>query len=323
MVEQIFHNIFRIEIPLPANPLKAINSYVIKGNGRCLIIDTGMNREECRQAMNAGLEELSIDLQRTDFFITHLHADHFGLIYGLARESSKVYFNAPDAKIVNDPGHWNKIIENALVNGFPEEDLQSAIQKHPGRRYQSHGSLELTLLKDGDQLALGDYVFHCVGTPGHTPGHLCLYEPDTKIFFSGDHILEDITPNISTWPDCQDSLQQYLDSLDKIHRFEISWVFPGHRRTFKHYRKRIAELKRHHETRANEVLSILKSGSQSAYQVASQMTWDIDCEKWEDFPIMQKWFATGEALSHLQYLQNRRRVKSEMADGHRFFALSP
>ena len=133
-------------------------------------------------------------------------------------------------------------------------------------------------------MSIGEYVFHCVETPGHTPGHLCLYEPRTKIFFSGDHILEDITPNISTWPDSEDSLQQYLNSLDKIDRFAISWVFPGHRRTFAHYHKRIAELKRHHEARVNEALFIWKNSSQNAYQVASQMTWDIDCEKWGRFP---------------------------------------
>jgi glyoxylase-like metal-dependent hydrolase (beta-lactamase superfamily II) len=322
MVEQIFPNIFRMEIPLPANPLKAINSYVIKGNQRCLIIDTGMNLEECRQAMNDGLKELAVDLRKTDFFITHLHADHFGLVYNLAKESSKVYFNSPDAQIVNDPSLWDKIMANASLNGFPEEELQSAIQKHPGRRYQSQGSLNLTLLHEGDQVSIGEYVFHCVETPGHTPGHLCLYEPRTKIFFSGDHILEDITPNIATWPDFEDSLQKYLNSLDKIDCFDISWVFPGHRRAFTHYHKRIAELKRHHKARANEVLFILKNSSQNAYQVASQMTWDIDCERWEDFPIVQKWFATGEALSHLQYLQNRNEVKKKLVDGNIVFSLS-
>jgi len=40
-----------IEVVLPNNPLKALNSYVIKGNEKSLIIDTGFNREECIDAL--------------------------------------------------------------------------------------------------------------------------------------------------------------------------------------------------------------------------------------------------------------------------------
>jgi glyoxylase-like metal-dependent hydrolase (beta-lactamase superfamily II) len=47
MIDEVLPNIYRIEVPLPRNPLRAINSYVIKGDDRALIVDTGMNREEC------------------------------------------------------------------------------------------------------------------------------------------------------------------------------------------------------------------------------------------------------------------------------------
>jgi hypothetical protein len=52
------------------------------------------------------------------------------------------------------------------------------------------------------------------------------------------------------------------------------------------------------------------------------MTCDIDCKKWEDFPVPQKWFASGEARSHLHYLQARNEVKKEVVDGKIFFSLS-
>ncbi|MBP1716563.1 MAG: Zn-dependent hydrolase, glyoxylase, partial [Deltaproteobacteria bacterium] len=76
MIDEVRPRIFRMEIPLPANPLKAINSYVIKGEDRFLMIDTGMNRSECLEVMESSLKELRIDLEKTDFFVTHLHADH-------------------------------------------------------------------------------------------------------------------------------------------------------------------------------------------------------------------------------------------------------
>jgi glyoxylase-like metal-dependent hydrolase (beta-lactamase superfamily II) len=149
---------------------------------------------------------------------------------------------------------------------------------------------------------------------------MCLYESRTKIFFSGDHILNDITPNIALWSEKGDPLQQYLKSLDKIDSYDIERVLPGHRNPFNHHRRRIAELKRHHEVRNEEVVSILQKGKQSAYQVASQMTWNIDCDRWEDFPLPQQWFAGGEALAHLQYLQGEGRVKKEIHEGKVLFS---
>ncbi|HAV10059.1 MAG TPA: hypothetical protein DCX22_00325 [Dehalococcoidia bacterium] len=58
MIEQILSDLYRDEIPLPRNPLKALNWYIIKTADRFLVIDTGMNREECKHAMFETLREL-------------------------------------------------------------------------------------------------------------------------------------------------------------------------------------------------------------------------------------------------------------------------
>jgi hypothetical protein len=73
MIEEILPNLFKIELPLPNNPLRSINSYVVKGPERNVTIDPGMNQKECKEAMEAALNRLGIDLTKTDFFITHFH----------------------------------------------------------------------------------------------------------------------------------------------------------------------------------------------------------------------------------------------------------
>ena len=88
MIEEIQPSLFRLEVPLPNSPLKFLNSYVVRSSARNLIIDTGLNRKECLDAMQGGLKQLDIDLAKTDFFITHLHADHFGLIFRISFSSS-------------------------------------------------------------------------------------------------------------------------------------------------------------------------------------------------------------------------------------------
>ena len=311
MIEEIRPDLFRVEVPLPNSPLKFLNSYVIRSSGRNLIVDTGLNRKECLDAMQLGLKQLHIDLSKTDFFITHLHADHFGLVSKLATGTSQVFFNRPERELIEASGWWERMVAYGAKNGFPENELQAAIRSHPGREFASDWVPEIHVLQDGDELIAGDYRFKCISTPGHSLGHTCLYEPNKKILVAGDHILIDITPNIQCWSDDQNPLQNYLASLNKVNDMEIELVLPGHRRLITDHRARIAELKEHHQRRLKEILSILGDDPQTAYQVASQMTWDLGCDSWEEFPRQQKWFATGEAIAHLRYLQRKESIVGE------------
>ena len=320
MAEEILPNLYRVEVPLPRNPLKAVNSYIIKAQGKSLIIDTGMNREECMSVLSSGLMELDVDLNKADFFITHLHADHLGLASTMATDTSKIYFNQADADIINSEA-WEEYSNFAGINGFPKDELQRAIQSHPGVKYSTKGYVDFHILKEGDAISIGDYLLKCIETPGHTPGHICLYEPNKKIFISGDHILSDITPNISLFSNDENPLKEYLISLDKVYNFDVRLVLPGHRAPFTNFKERIEELKRHHEVRANEVLSILEKGNEDAFHVASQMTWDMSYESWELFPLLQKWFATGEAIAHLKYLEEEGKIRREIKEQKAVFSL--
>jgi len=322
MIEEILTNLYRIEIPLPRSPLKALNSYVIKDTERNLIIDTGWNQKECLVAMEAGLSQLRVDLRRTDFFITHLHADHFGLLPDLVTESSKIYFNQPDTDRFRSGFLWDNLAHFALLNGYPERELQASLQSHPGFKFRPNSDLVFSILKEGATLSFGDYAFNCIETPGHTLGHMCLYEPKQKIFVAGDHLLSDITPNIQLWSDERDPLKEYFESLDKVYKLDIKLVLPGHRSIFRNYRERIEELKQHHQKRLDEIISILEKGDKHAFQVASEMSWDILCDSWDLFPVSQKWFATGEAIAHLKYLKEKGVIKSEMRNQTIVFSLN-
>ena len=324
MTEMMLPNLYRIEIPLPKNPLKALNSYLIKGDGRFLIIDTGMNREECQNAMFTALEELKVDLKKTDFFITHIHADHLGLVAKLATDKSRIYFNPIEAMMINDnSGIEDKLEKSAqsyLANGFPPDELKSSLEKHPGRHYGLGKHLDFYVLKEGDRLDIGDYSFRCIETPGHSPNHMCLYEPKMKLLISGDHILSDITPNISYWDVMENPLKQYLDSLSKVYPLEVSLALPGHRSKITDHKKRIRELRVHHQNRIKEAALAIENGARDAYQVAPYITWDIDCKSWDQFPAQQKWFAFGETLAHLIYMKKEGLIREKKENNKILFS---
>ena len=117
--------IFQIYVPLPDNPLKNLNCYVLKSGNETLIIDTGFNRPECKQALECGMKELGIDIEHTSIFLTHLHSDHTGLVYELTKHKKcNIYMGKIDydyfvATIAGDM--WIKTEQKFEQEGFPKE----------------------------------------------------------------------------------------------------------------------------------------------------------------------------------------------------------
>ena len=310
MIREIFNGIYQIKIPLPGNPLKALNSYLIKGEKRSLLVDTGFNWPECKEAQLKAMEELGVDWADIDFFITHMHGDHSGLVYELASQDSTVYCSKTDAELMQvcmTAKYWEMNDAFYIKNGYPLKDIK--IRGDNLTDWVSGSDINFTYVQDGDILEVGDYRLTCIATPGHSPGHMSLYEPEYKFLIAGDHILGTITSNITSWGGRDDFLGLYLSSLEKVNELDINLVLPGHREVINDPHKRILELKNHHKKRVAEILDILKQGPMNAYQVAGHMHWDVKCDSWEEFPSYQKWFAAGEAIAHLEYLAKLNMVK--------------
>ncbi len=315
MVEEIAKDLFRIKVPLPETPLKYLNAYAVRSPERSLVIDTGLNHADCLHALQTGLGRIGIDPARCDYFITHLHTDHFGLITRLATDDTRVYFNRPEAEIIENWQGFGPMLDYIGRNGFPLARLKAALAAHPGSKFGSDWVPPLQMLAEGDLIWSGDYTFECIETPGHTLGHTCLYEPARKLFIAGDHLLDGITPNIQCWAEGRNPLQQYLASLAKVRPYDVDLVLPGHRRLFSRFRDRIDELIAHHRNRLEEVLTILAQKPRSGYDVAARMSWDIQAPDWASFPVAQQWFATGEALAHLRYLEAEKKIQRQVKDG--------
>ena len=319
MIKEIAHDLYNIRVPLPRNPLKELNSYLIQGE-RNLLIDLGFNRPECEDVISRDLSELGVNRDKTDIFITHLHSDHCGLLEVMDRPGIKKFCSKPDGEIINisvEEKYWGTLAVKLHKYGFPlhEKGYENAVDKHPGKKYRCKKVIDFSYINDNDLLEYGEYKLRCIWVPGHTPGMMCLYEEDKKIFFSADHVLGDITPNIPVELRIENPLSHYLKSLEKVEKLDVDLLLTGHRDAPASFTGRIDELKRHHETRLDEVFNIVKAGASTAFDVASKMDWDIKFDDWDDFPIPQKWFATGEAASHLDYLAAEGRIDKTEADG--------
>lgn len=301
MVREVFPNIYLNEIPLPNNPLRSLNSYILFSDKRNLIIDTGFNLKACKDALMMGVAELKIDLNKTDLLLTHMHIDHSGLADDLRKLGCNVLISKKDGELINLFRSSEESVSEKMYTALAlDKEALTFSNKEFGKNTTE--LFEYSPLAEGDILEIGPYVLEVVDIPGHTPGHIGLYERKYKLFFSGDHILNEITPNITFWGYDKDSLGLYLASLKKINEFDIDVVFPAHRSIIKDYRKRIKELIAHHKERLAEITNIIREGEKTASQTAAKMHWDLSYDKWEDFPGTQKYFASGEAMSHLEHL---------------------
>ncbi len=312
---EICPGIFRIPIPLPRNPLRELNAYLVRGRERSLLIDTGFRLPECRQAMAQSLRAIGAEGDPLDIFLTHIHTDHMGLASELVRPGGTIYVGQLDFPFTSqtwEDNYWRVIDRRFLAEGFPKEELAVTTATNPARTLGADLDLpNYRAVKDGEVISVGDYTLEVVATPGHTPGQLCLWLASEGILFTADHVLFDITPNITMWPNLPNALGHYLESLEKIRAYPVKLALPGHRHTGD-LNGRIEALMAHHRARVAETRSIVRRAPGStAYQIASQMHWDLRVKSWQDFPLNQKWFATGEALAHLEYLTERGQVHRE------------
>ena len=315
MYEHIEGNIYSIPVPLPQNPLRTLNSYVIKDGRRSLVIDTGFRRSECREALRAGLGELGVSMDKADLFLTHLHSDHTGLAAELAGPDSRVYISRPDGELLRrsvGPGGLGRVNEYRSY-GFSEAELEH-FWESPSMKYQQEAPPEFTFVAGGDVISYGGHSLRVIETPGHTPGHVCLYEKESGIMFLGDHVLFDITPNITTWPDFDDPLGHYIHSLMDISTYSVLLPLPAHRGVSSTMAERIGTIIEHHGVRIREMLDSLDAEpGLTPYELSGRVRWKVHgrTNSWADFPLSQKWFAVGETAAHLQYLMARGRVRRE------------
>ena len=125
---------FRLPIPLPRNPLRELNAYLIRGRERSLLIDTGFREPACRQALQAGLRAAGAEHDPLDVLLTHIHTDHTGLASEVVRPGGAIYIGRGDYPFTSrawEEEYWGRIDQRFLQEGFPPEELRITTGTNP------------------------------------------------------------------------------------------------------------------------------------------------------------------------------------------------
>ena len=195
-----------------------------------------------------------------------------------------------------------------LVNGVPDQEADEISNASRYLRdFVTPGAMPVQL--DGaENLPMGRSEVRVEWTPGHSPGHICLFDPKHKLLFAGDQLLPHISPNIGLHPQSTPNpLTDYIESLRRLLALEPELVLPAHGEPFTSAATRTLDLIEHHARRKQQIVQIVGSSEMSAWDVALAL-WGVRSA------LYDKRLALQEALAHLQALAVEGRV-TKLATG--------
>ena len=210
----------------------------------------------------AALEQLGIR-GVSQILLTHAHHDHAG--------SAPAVRAATGARVLMD-----------------ERDLAGS-----GFEIEPDGNLTI-----GETIDAGPYRVQVLRTPGHAPGHVSFYEPWLKALFAGD--LMSGFGSVAVIPP-RGSMRDYLESLRRLQRLEISTVYPGHGPVITNGAERIHEYIVHREKREAEILALIAEGVGEIEDLTEQLYPDV-------LPRLRP-LAAGTVMAHIVHLIDRSQVR--------------
>ncbi|MFD7520819.1 MBL fold metallo-hydrolase [Paenibacillus chitinolyticus] len=307
--------LWQIKVPLPF-PLRWVNSYLLREpDGSLTVIDPGLRTEAGEALWNEALEGLGFGYDRiSQVVLTHHHPDHYGMAgWFQERTGAPVYLSETGIGQVRLLWGDGQPMTSLLTGLFARHGMDAALCGELAKHMDSFVPLvspqpQLTALRAGDRVRLGGAAYEAIETPGHAAGHLCFYDAQTREIFCGDHVLPQISPNVSFMPGVEDDpLGAYMASLRDIAPLAVDMAYPGHRSPFAAFGRRAEELVRHHEERL-ELMADKLHEPMTAYELCRDTFGDR-------LTLHQLRFAMAETIAHTVRLAVEGRVTESEREG--------
>ena len=306
-LSEVAEGVFELRLPIPFED-GLVNVFLFADGDEVDLLDCGMNSDESVQAIYAAVSQVGAKRIRR-LVVTHIHPDHYGAAGVLAGDGgADLYLHRLEIPLVNpryvELEHLVKEVHKyLLVNGVPGDEAEVLSNSQRALSELVSPAEAAAQLDGAETLDMGRRQLRVEWTPGHSPGHICLYDTSEKLLFAGDHMLPELSPNIGLHPQSTpDPLHEYLDGLKRLAAYEPSKILPAHGRPFTDAAGRVSTLAAHHRRRLDQILEIVSGGEMSA--------WEVALELWGPREnLYEKRLALQEGLAHLQALAVESRLE--------------
>ena len=310
---EVATDVFELRLPIPFED-GLVNVFLFKDADEADLLDCGMNSEESVEMIRQAVQQLGARRLRK-LVVTHIHPDHYGAAGTLAGEGrADLYIHRLEVPLVQ-PRYveLEHLVEEVrrylLINGVPPDDAEVLSNSQRALSQVVKPAEPAVQLDGAEDVAMGRHKLHIEWTPGHSPGHVCLFEKSSGLLFAGDHILPDLSPNIGLHPQSTpDPLHDYLEGLRRMAALEPKRVLPAHGRPFDTIAARVEALTRHHLRRFDQILEIVDREEKSGWQVALDLWGPRE-------NLYEKRLALQEGLAHLQALAVEGRMAKSVTPG--------
>ena len=293
-----------LRMPLPF-VLNHVNLWLVEDTGGWSCIDTGVTWEKGKAIWEMVLETYPLTRQ----IVTHCHPDHVGLSGWLQQKTGAPLWMTQGEYLsalahINQAGNCSIPAMLALFKHHGLDDTRLAALRQRGNAMKAGCPVlpdTYHVMREGDQIAIGRHRWEVITGFGHAYEHAALYCADRHILISGDMLLPSISTNVPVAACCPDGnpLKDFLDSLQKFRKLpDSTLVLPSHGRPFIGIRERVDFLEQHHKNRCDLVLDLCRQPQTACSIMPPLFERDIT-------DAHQCQFAMGEAIAHLNYLEQQ------------------
>jgi len=333
-ITEVAPGILRTQLPISMPGLGHVNCYVLEDERGIAVVDPGLPGAESWTHLvdRIGRAGYAVTDVHT-VVVTHSHPDHFGGAMRLrhetgadivTHESFRTMYDAAiseesedsDDLVVNSPDDQAAAIERYMTrpspwggrrSGPPLAFIERMRADSEGGEHFFDRLVPTRPLIDGQTIRLARREWVAMHTPGHTNDHLCLYDPEFGVVFTGDHVLPTITPHISGLGPFQDPLAMFFDSLTRMAEMsDVKVALPAHGHPFADLRGRAEDIIEHHGDR----LDVIRGASDNlpAGTVNDYMKVLFRERSWGEM-------AESETYAHLEHLRELGEFTRASVDG--------
>ena len=257
-ITEIAPNVLRMELPISMPGLGHVNMYTLLDERGAAVVDPGLPTKSSWEAIQHRLQQAGLKAKDVHtVIVTHSHPDHFGGANRFAKESGAEVVAHRSFKFgVMEASDESDVSVDDLSVSERDDAHKNVVERwnhrtpwggqHPRPPFKMRMRWRLarwvgrsmipqitTPVVAGDVLRLAGRDWFVTHTPGHTEDHICLHDPEGRLFLSGDHVLPTITPHISGLALAKDPLMAFFESLDQVAAIpDVEQALPAHGHPF-------------------------------------------------------------------------------------------